>query len=73
MTPGTDRKMGILVGTIPSASSDSGNAPKTHSVGSVGDHNLGMFTITEIALKITNSVPPTHFISEVPDTAYVNL
>jgi hypothetical protein len=32
-------------------------------VGSVGDHNLGVFTITEIALKRANAVLPTHFIS----------
>jgi hypothetical protein len=41
-----------------------------HSIGSVGDRNLGVFAIAEIALKIANSVPPTHFISEAPDTAY---
>ena len=32
-----------------------------------------MFTITEIALKITNAVPSTLFISELPDTAYSKL
>jgi hypothetical protein len=39
----------------------------------VGDHDLGVFTITEIALKVANAVPPTHFISGVPNTAYVDL
>jgi hypothetical protein len=52
---------------------NSGKVPKTHSVGSVGDHNLGVFAITEIALKIAHAVPPTHFISGAPNTAYVDL
>jgi hypothetical protein len=39
----------------------------------VGDHNLGVFTITEIPPKIANAVPPPHFISGVPNTAYVAL
>ena len=45
---------------------------KTHSVGSVRDLNLGVFTVTEIALKITNAVPPTHFISGAPNAGYVD-
>jgi len=44
-----------------------------HSVGSVGDHNLGVFTVTEIALKRANTVPPTHFISGAPNTADADL
>jgi hypothetical protein len=44
-----------------------------HSVGSVGDHNLGVFTITEIPLKRANAVPPTHFISGAPNTADADL
>jgi hypothetical protein len=43
----------------------------THSVGSVRDHDLGVFAITEIALKITNAV--ARFISGAPNTAYVDL
>jgi hypothetical protein len=57
----------------PAQVKDSGKVPKTHSVGSVGDHNLGVFTITEIALKIANAVPPTHLISGAPNAAYVDL
>ena len=71
MSPGTDPK--LRVGAKPSASKDSGKVPKTHSVGSVGDHNLGVFAITEIALKIASAVPPTHFVSAAPNTAYVDL
>jgi hypothetical protein len=64
--------MWVLIGVKPSARNSS-KVRKTHSVGSVGDHNLGVFTITEIALKIANAVPPTHFISGVPNTACVDL
>ena len=46
---------------------------KTHSVCSVGDHNLGVFTIADIVLKNANAVPPTYFFSEAPNTAYVAL
>jgi hypothetical protein len=51
-------------------------APVSQGRGStmiVEDHNLGVFTITEIALKIANAVPPAHFISGVPNTAYGDL
>jgi hypothetical protein len=51
-------------------------APVSQGRGSamiVEDHNLGVFTITEVALKITNAVRPGHFISGVPNTAYGDL
>jgi hypothetical protein len=57
----------------PSASKELSKVRKTHSVGSVGDHSLGVFTITEVALKIANAVRPAHFISGVPNTAYGDL
>jgi hypothetical protein len=57
----------------PAPVTNSGKVGKTHSVCSVGDHNLGVFTIAEIALKNTNAVPPTYFFSEAPNTAYVDL
>ena len=44
---------------ITASKGNSGKVPKTHSVGSVRDHGLGVFAITEIALKITNAVAPT--------------
>jgi hypothetical protein len=53
----------------PTVSKDSGKVPKADSVGSVGDHNLGVFTITDIALKNANAILPTHFISGAPNTA----
>jgi hypothetical protein len=58
--------------TSSASKGNSGKVPKTHSVGSVRDHNLGVFAITEIALKITNVVAPTDFISGAPNTAYVD-
>jgi len=57
----------------PAPVTNSGKVGKTHSVCSVGDHNLGLFIIAEIALKNANAVPPTYFFSEAPNTAYVNL
>jgi hypothetical protein len=63
----------VLLGVTSSASKgNSGKVPKTHSVGSVRDHDLGVLAITEIALKITNAVAPTDFISGAPNTAYVD-
>ena len=74
MSPGTDRKLrGSNRCETHAHLSNSGKVRKTHSVGSVGNHNLSVFTITEIPLKIANAAPPTHFISGVPDTAYVDL
>jgi hypothetical protein len=32
-----------------------------------------VFTITEIALKIGNAVPPTRLITRAPNTAYVGV
>ena len=49
------------------------NIPKTHAVDSLGNHDLGVFTITEITLKIANTVPPTHLISGAANTPYVDL
>ena len=51
----------------------SGKVGKTHSVCSVGDPNLGVFTIDEIALKNANAVPPTYYFSESPNATYVDL
>jgi hypothetical protein len=41
----------------------SGNVLKTHSVGSIFDHNLSVFTVTKIALENTNAAPPVHPVS----------
>src|SRR6516162_7238382 len=56
----------------PAPVTNSGKVGKTHSVCSVGDHNLGLVIIAEIALKNANAVPPTYFFSQAPNTAYVN-
>jgi hypothetical protein len=45
----------------------------THSVGSVGNDNLGVFTITKITVKITNTVPPTHLVPRTPNMTYMGL
>src|SRR5205807_600267 len=38
----------------------SGKVLKTHSVGSIFDHNLGVFIVTKIAIENTNAAPPAH-------------
>ena len=48
-------------------------SPKTHSVGAAGDHDLGVFTVANIALKIANAVPPTHLVSGAPNSTYRDL
>jgi len=53
--------------------SSSGKVPETHSVDSAGDDNFGVFTVTEIALKVTNAVLPMHLISRTPNMANLNL
>jgi hypothetical protein len=46
----------------PGQEKGSAKVPKPHPVDAVGNQNLGVFTIVEIALKFTNAVPPTYFI-----------
>jgi hypothetical protein len=43
--------------------SPSGKLLETHSIGSIFDHNLGVFTVTKIALENTNAAPPAHPVS----------
>jgi hypothetical protein len=38
----------------------SGKVLETHSVGSIFDYNLGVFTITKIAMENTHAAPPAH-------------
>ena len=40
--------------------SPSGKVLKTHSVGSIFDHNLSVFIVTKIALENANAAPPAH-------------
>jgi hypothetical protein len=51
-----------VVITKPGQEEGSAKVPKPHPVDAVGNQNLGVFTIVEIALKFTNAVPPTYFI-----------
>jgi hypothetical protein len=47
----------------------SGKVPYTHSVGSICDHNLGVFIVTKIAMENTDAVPPAHPVPRTPKTA----
>ena len=40
--------------------SPSGKLLETHSVGPIFNHNLGVFTVTKVALEDTSAAPPTH-------------
>src|SRR5205085_10568977 len=51
----------------------SGKVPDTHSVGSICDHNLGVFTVTKIAMENANAVPPAHPVPRTPKAAYPRL
>jgi hypothetical protein len=41
-------------------SEPSGKVPDTHSVGSICNHDLSVFIVTEIAMENTDVVPPAH-------------
>jgi hypothetical protein len=41
-----------------------------HSVGAIGNHNLGVFIVTEIAMENTGAVPPAHPLPRTPKPAY---
>src|SRR5258705_11929058 len=47
----------------------SGKLPDTHSVGSICDHDLGVFTVTKIATENTDAVPPAHPVPGTPKAA----
>ena len=44
-----------------------------HSVGAIGNHNLGVFIVTEIAIENTGAVPPAHPLPRTPKPAYPGL
>ena len=50
-------------------SKPSGKVPDTHSVGSICDHDFGVFTVTNIATENTDAVPPAHPVSRMPKPA----
>src|SRR6201995_5031913 len=43
--------------------------PHTHSVGSIFDHDFGVFTVTNIATENTDVVSPAHAVSRMPKAA----
>jgi hypothetical protein len=47
----------------------SGKVTDTHSVGSICDHDLGVFTVTNIATENTDAVPPAHPVPRTPKAA----
>jgi hypothetical protein len=60
-------------GTPATPPPSSGKVPYTHSVGSICDHNLGVFIATKIAMENTDAVPPAHPVPRTPKTAYPGL
>jgi len=50
-------------------SKPSGKVPDTHSVGSICDHDFGVFTVTNIATENTDAVPPAHPVPRMPNAA----
>jgi hypothetical protein len=50
-------------------SKPSGKVPDTHSVGSICDHDFGVFTVTNIATENTDAVPPAHPVPRMPKAA----
>jgi hypothetical protein len=50
-------------------SKPSGKVRDTHSVGSICDHDFGVFTVTNIATENTDAVPPAHPIPRMPKAA----
>src|SRR5260370_17893606 len=44
-----------------------------HSVGAIGNHNLCVFIVTEIAMENTGAVPPAHPLPRTPKPAYPGL
>jgi len=47
----------------------SGKVRDTHSVGSICDHDFGVFTVTNIATENTNAVAPAHSLPGMPKAA----
>jgi hypothetical protein len=51
----------------------SGKVPDTHPVGAIHNHNLGVFTVTKIAMENTDAVSPAHPVPRTPKLAYPGL
>ena len=50
-------------------SKPSGKVRETHSVGSICDHDFGVFTVTNIATENTDAVSPVHAVPRMPKAA----
>jgi hypothetical protein len=66
-TPRSRSVIGELPGYPPAK--PSGKVPDTHSVGSICDHDFGVFTVTNIATENTDAVPPAHAVPRMPKAA----
>jgi hypothetical protein len=53
-----------------SAPGASGKLLKAHSIGSIFDHDLSVFAVSEIALENTSAAPPAHLVSSVKAGCY---
>jgi hypothetical protein len=63
-------------GSIPAPGArqpSSGKLPDTHPVGAIYNHNLGVFTVTKIAMENTVAVSPAHPVPGTPQAAYPGL
>ncbi len=47
----------------------SGKVRETHPVGSICDHDFGVFTVTNIATENTDAIPPAHAVPRMPKAA----
>jgi hypothetical protein len=54
----------------PTVRASSGKIPETHSVGSIGDDNLGVFIVVEMPMEIADASTPAHRIPQIPDAGY---
>jgi len=50
-------------------SKPSGKVREAHPVGSICDHDFGVFTVTNIAMENTGAVPPVHAVPRMPKAA----
>jgi hypothetical protein len=51
----------------------SDKVPDPHSVGAICNQNLGVFTVTEIAMENTGAIPPAHPLPGTPKAEYPGL
>ena len=47
----------------------SGKVPNPHPVGAICNHNLGVLTVTKVAMKNADTVPPSHPVPRPPKAA----